>query len=92
MGQYERESTRNRPESVSSPISLVYGAMNMYLVASEVEKLTDRVLAAAGRSWPPQPGEGGASRQITYRDGMMSFPHFYGYIGSFLSAETHNRS
>ena len=92
MGQYEGESTRNRPESVSNPISLLYEAMNMHLVASAVEKLTDRVPAAASRSWPPQPGDGGASRQITYRDGMIPFPHFYSYVDGVLSGETHNRS
>ena len=36
MGQYERESTRNRPGSVPSPISIVFGAMNIYLVAGRV--------------------------------------------------------
>ena len=60
MGQYEGESTRNRPESVSNPISLVYEAMNMHLVASAVEKLTDRC-------WPPLAAAGPRSRETGVR-------------------------
>ena len=52
MSQYERESNRNRPGSVPSPISLVFGAMNMYLVAKHIIARSG-VLAVAGRCWPP---------------------------------------
>ena len=59
MGQYEWESARNSPGSVPSPISLVFGAMNMHLVACEVKKLTVRELARAGLSCGPRSWKSG---------------------------------